>query len=1362
MNALDLLHLLPRKEKERIGISCRPNERRQRQQHRLKASGLVVGDEAEARDEDVDAAVASSQESVASGRVQHKYKGKSIWGKWGNKHQKKKRGMKQLQAQALHHNRRGGAKTPDNLMMAKVSGQLLPASLSRRGIGKGGWKKYTSEAMCKIAFSNLYSSFDAIKSEGGSKSHAMKLMWAMATIIDAQQKAATGKLRSAASSHGDVADDFQINNNMFDESRLWLKSDLAAKVGRKRLRSILASATQVTRRAPGCIAEDIDIIRVPAKLAHYTAASCAGVLAQPDDCAGLLPDGDAVPNVTYFGSITATDSHAVNKLVSKWISAGQEEMGQRQEENGPDFRGHIASYCTQHKTGSAVQEVTEYLGLIRPGFALASVLSTGDIADDLDFQLRMVIELELEVVDPVSIQLDAPDDLQTQEFLSEVFEKCYVQATGHSAVSLSVQEQEQKRREEAKQILEFFSASRGRRLRHSCPPGCCVEDSLLPAADRAASVEKAFGLVKRFVAPCITEPAANKYTKVDAVMRKLALATNFFGLLRRAFGRKFNDSAKTESERSDFSVDAAIGAPQDQMRHWRKVKHIKLNRSYDFLKQRSSEYLPLIWLCVCSVIMVVHYKLFKNGTWYSHRQTRDRYNIFDFCSDAEENPICEALSLLAAMMVDPEGAGKRPLALLFLKFGQKFSEWPRHVRNYLDGSLCIAFSVLWRKLFHDFKQYPWLLAPAFDLRRSMLARRATLQRFLVAPKCCLDKGLCMPLRKHTTSIDDYFDSVLHDFLVALYLRTVVTSTQVELIFGKLSRLTTDDKGGAGLATLASKFMIASFEQAVQRWRAEKPIIRGRPLASSNKCRAPWMFTMPQGTRTNHLHVLAQGHDGFVSSSSLKARFDSLPAEEQDARRREAKSIRDVSGCQPSRLDESVRALPEVIEGPLGMATRASEPFPIRTSVVRQAIASSSTDTLATKWRNSNTEHSAPLEGFPETISAEEVCVGTCKGDLRLPDDTEGRRGFFKLTVSKLLHHFQLACRFATATKTDPTILLRFDDDCDDTGHTEYILVASSSYVNNKCFEATCFRMVPSDGQVDRAPPPLLLRYDCQEVEAGLWPCIESEADLVRRFVALSPRWEIYQAINRRTDSGSLSRLATAVEPLRYENLLQLEEKQREQAAAIRALRTVTKPPKAASRRGATRRATCSSGRKRKKSKEQVSSASDQSEPSETEQYWREIMASFSKKKVKTSAASGSGTASGPPAPSASPDVSVASASGQVEAVPRRKSQARDWKAAINGGHCFFEAYGGTGGSIYENWIFKCDRHENCMKTRGVAKFSTKNYGELEPLAFVHAWRDMVVPPTKSHRQCNPTLSDVQIQMDANMTALAELNAQFQC
>ena len=166
----------------------------------------------------------------------------------------------------------------------------------------------------------------------------------------------------------------------------------------------------------------------------------------------------------------------------------------------------------------------------------------------------------------------------------------------------------------------------------------------MPVADRSASVLKAFGLVKRFVAPCISEPSANTYTNVDLVMRKLALATNFYGLLRKAFARKFKETAETESERSDFSVDAAIGEPKDQIKHWRKVKRIKQNRAYDFLKHRAIEYLPLVWPCVCSCIMVVHYRLFKHGTWHSRRRAQSRMNIFDFCSDASENPVCEALT----------------------------------------------------------------------------------------------------------------------------------------------------------------------------------------------------------------------------------------------------------------------------------------------------------------------------------------------------------------------------------------------------------------------------------------------------------------------------------------------------------------------------------------------------------------------------------------------------------------------------------------------------------------------------------------------------------------------------------------------
>ena len=497
----------------------------------------------------------------------------------------------------------------------------------------------------QIGFANLHASFSDRAVEGSCKSHAMRCTWMVARVVsDASQRSVEDLKRPLASS-ADAApdvDDFHINNLMFDETQLWLKE--SSQKGCKKRRRVLAIASQVTRRAPGCSVVDMDILRYPREMRRYTAGTCAAVLGKPDDSAGLLPQGDAVPKATYVGCLTATDSHSVNKLVSKWVASKQEGLV------GPS-RFHVASYCVQHKTGAAVQKVSEYLGLIRPGFALASCLATGSIADDLDSELEAVLAQELEVIDPAAAQLDAPEATPQIDLLRELFEVCYVQASGRG------DDMERKQRAEVEEILTFFGASCGSRLRHACPPGCCDPESVVPAADRGKSVKRAFGLVKRFVSPCLSEPAANKYTKVDPVMRKLALAANFFGLLRRAFARKFKEEGGAEADHSDISVDAAIGAPTNATGHWRKVTHIKLNRSYSFLKQRASEYLPLIWLCVCSCVMTVHYMLFKHGTWYSHRPPTERCNIFVFCGDGERNPAAAALSTLAAMLLDPDGGG---------------------------------------------------------------------------------------------------------------------------------------------------------------------------------------------------------------------------------------------------------------------------------------------------------------------------------------------------------------------------------------------------------------------------------------------------------------------------------------------------------------------------------------------------------------------------------------------------------------------------------------------------------------------------------------------------------------------------------
>ena len=196
--------------------------------------------------------------------------------------------------------------------------------------------------------------------------------------------------------------------------------------------------------------------------------------------------------------------------------------------------------------------------------------------------------------------------------------------------------------------------------------------------------------------------------------------------------------------------------------------------------------------------------------------------------------------------------------------------------------------------------------------------------------------------------------------------------------------------------------------------------------------------------------------------------------------------------------------------------------------------------------------------------------------------------------------------------------------------------------------------------------------------------------------------------------------------------------------------------------------------------------SEQSEDSEVDNYWAEIMNSLTKGKGRPTSSPRKTVAA-----SSTADVSVASGSGEPlgiaasgpgqasggaasssgappapladvrAALGRRKPLRRDYVPAIGGGFCFYEAYvGGSSSKPYDNWIMTCPRHDNCQKTRGVGVFSTSRYGELEPLAFLHAWRDMDVPPGRPHRRCTPTELEIDGQMAEHMLAFAELNALF--
>ena len=68
------------------------------------------------------------------------------------------------------------------------------------------------------------------------------------------------------------------------------------------------------------------------------------------------------------------------------------------------------------------------------------------------------------------------------------------------------------------------------------PAGCCGEG---PCADKDKSKDRAKALDAKIFMPPISEPAANKYTKVDPCVKSVVLITWTFGLLRKALGVKF-------------------------------------------------------------------------------------------------------------------------------------------------------------------------------------------------------------------------------------------------------------------------------------------------------------------------------------------------------------------------------------------------------------------------------------------------------------------------------------------------------------------------------------------------------------------------------------------------------------------------------------------------------------------------------------------------------------------------------------------------------------------------------------------------------------------------------------------------------
>ena len=303
--------------------------------------------------------------------------------------------------------------------------------------------------------------------------------------------------------------------------------------------------------------------------------------------------------------------------------------------------------------------------------------------------------------------MSASDARQTA-FVKLLLDECYVNDTQQDT---DKDEDTQRwgirqREAHAKDLLDFFWGPWSGPMVHVCKGAACCPGG------RPDSVQKAFTLLKAIVAPPISTPAVNKYTKVDPVVRKVSLMVSCFGLMRRIVAKKLGVAAPLDpasGQGTEFEVsatdmlDSVIGIPKDPQKLHKLVGEARLRRVHEFFSMGAAKIMTLVWLVVCSVIMRVHYRLFKHGTWFSHR-SGIRCNVFEFAQRGPRSPIVAALSDLAAMLLHPaSGQGSPHFKIIQLRFGEDMAQWPVRLVSALEVSLAQAFATLWRKIYRYFE-----------------------------------------------------------------------------------------------------------------------------------------------------------------------------------------------------------------------------------------------------------------------------------------------------------------------------------------------------------------------------------------------------------------------------------------------------------------------------------------------------------------------------------------------------------------------------------------------------------------------------------------------------------------------------------
>ena len=829
-----------------------------------------------------------------------------------------------LRVKAKRFNASGRAVRQDQLMPVGTGTQMNVNKKTKEKWGGSAWRKWTPESIQRAAFDKgtvrvTQQSFrDSLgAASSGSIGHTNVIFSKSAAAKSIMDGTSEGIHQVFAKSLL-CAHDFWITNHVFDETKLFYS------VQGKGYRnfSTLAHHSQVTWSDELGV-HDEDVIRTPKTLERYTASVQFGVLSDNGAASGILPQEGARPLARFYGTLHISDSHAVNKLTSKYV---------RQVMPAQDLL--LPTWCLQHSVGTTCTELVTYLNLLSRVWTLAKTFTQGDFHGGIIKHLRDVMESEetgLEVVDPDSFVLDSGD--LDEDFTDSIMDRCYRSRT-HTAPGQDADEAEETKRNINRQrkkaeFSSFFPKGWNRsRPLHLCPVGCCGPT---PCHDRNMSVEKACKLVQEVLLENMILPALNKWTKMEPAMCQALLIVCFFKLIKHVLEARCHTTYENLTASPQEEERATDAAQPDQESFQGMLKRFG-KRCLVFVGAEETRSYGLIWSVIGEVLMALHYHFFKHSSWLSHsKRNVQRLSVLEFCPNrlGQVGSSCasRALDNIAALLFEPNGQQAKQFIEPLVQSFRSPIHWTADLLQKFQKCTIMSFCLLWRHLVHKFLCYPWAVAVVFDPDVARDRKLPAADKFWNALSCAWDDGVGKVLRHILCDhIEDMFDPGLQKFVWAMFERAMVTSTVVEMMFAPLSQYTTKAKTRYSASSLQALHVTDTFKHQVKKWWKTLETDAPPGFAASGKHRDPIAQTMKAqrpGTNTCGWHLYSKGSRDFASIGGSRDDFCDLPLHDQEPYHRQAADIRRQASRAPGATDLVLKHMEQDVTsgGPWNLSAR---------------------------------------------------------------------------------------------------------------------------------------------------------------------------------------------------------------------------------------------------------------------------------------------------------------------------------------------------------------------------------------------------------------------------------------------------------